>query len=133
MPGRALACSDFVEGAPFRVHPGRGSKRESNVPGDAHEHLVARTRLRKLREEVTAGSLRIMQRQATEASRIRRRLLAPDPEARRSVFGLRRPRRWVVVAWAGATRYYPPGKHGGWPAISGEKNGRTKMRRHLDS
>src|ERR1017187_4161940 len=125
MPGRALACSDFVEGAPFRVHPGRGSKRESNVPGDAHDHLVARTRLRKLREEVTAGPLRIMQRQATEASRIRRGLLAPAPEGRRSVFGVRRPGRWAV-AWAGATRAIYQANTAACPRSVGERAERRK-------
>ena len=78
MPGRALPCSDLVEGAPFRVHP----QRESNARATCSAILiVARTRLRKLREEVTADPLRITLRQTTEASRIRRGWLAPDPEA----------------------------------------------------
>ena len=42
--GRALACSDLVESAPLRLHPHMGVPREHSardVPGDAHNHLVA--------------------------------------------------------------------------------------------
>ncbi|HEX7425198.1 MAG TPA: hypothetical protein VF311_15120 [Terriglobales bacterium] len=52
--GRALACGDLVEGAPFRFHPHVGVPREHgprDVARDAHDHLVTRARLRKLRDQ----------------------------------------------------------------------------------
>src|ERR1035437_1925642 len=51
--GRALACSDLVEGAPLCLHLDMGVTREHgarDVPGDAHDHLVARARFRELRD-----------------------------------------------------------------------------------
>jgi len=42
--GGALAGGDFVEGAPLSLHPHVGVAREHrarDVPGDAHDHLVA--------------------------------------------------------------------------------------------
>jgi hypothetical protein len=41
---RALAFDNFVEGAPFRLHPNMGVAREHgarDVPGGAHYHLIA--------------------------------------------------------------------------------------------
>ena len=50
--GRALPRGDLVEGVPFCFHPHVGVAREHGaryVSGDAHDHLVTRARLRKLR------------------------------------------------------------------------------------
>ena len=46
--GGILAGGDLVEGVPFRFHPDVGVSREHgarDVPGNAHDHLVAGTRL----------------------------------------------------------------------------------------
>ena len=55
--GRALACGDLVEGAPFRFHPHVGVPLEHSardVASDAHDHLVARARLGELRDQRVA-------------------------------------------------------------------------------
>ena len=44
---RALPHRDLVEGAPFRLHPHMGVAGKHgarDVPGDAHNHLIARAR-----------------------------------------------------------------------------------------
>jgi hypothetical protein len=49
-----LANSDFIEGAPLRFHPHVGVARKhgaGDVPGDAHDHLVARARFRQFRNQ----------------------------------------------------------------------------------
>ena len=53
--GCALAGGNLVEGAPLRLHPDMGVAREHDardVPGDAHDHLVARARLGQFGDEV---------------------------------------------------------------------------------
>jgi len=52
--GGALARGNLVQGTPFRFHPHVGVTREHgarDVPGDAHDHLVARARLGGLRDQ----------------------------------------------------------------------------------
>jgi hypothetical protein len=56
MPGRALACINFVvEGAPFRVHSGRGSNTRATCPAMLMSTSSPAPDSKKLREEVTAG------------------------------------------------------------------------------
>ena len=55
--GRVLARGDLVEGAPFRFHPHVGVAREhgaGDVPGDAHDHLVAGARFSEFRDQRVA-------------------------------------------------------------------------------
>jgi hypothetical protein len=55
--GRALPYGDFVEREPFRFHPDVGVPRKhgaGDVPGDAHDYLVACTRLSQLRDQRVA-------------------------------------------------------------------------------
>src|ERR1035441_1914335 len=59
---RILAGGDLIEGAPLRFHPHVGVSREHgarNVPGDAHDHLVARARLREFRDQRVAATRKI--------------------------------------------------------------------------
>jgi hypothetical protein len=55
--GCALARRDFVEGAALCLHPHVGIPGEHgarDVPGDAHDYLVAGTRLGELRDQRVA-------------------------------------------------------------------------------
>src|ERR1035437_1035067 len=52
--GGALACGDLVQSPPLCFHPDvgvAGKHCARDVPGNAHDHLVARARLRKLRDQ----------------------------------------------------------------------------------
>ena len=54
---RQLPRRDLVERAPLRFHPDVGVPREQgagDVPGDAHNHLVAGARLREFRDQCVA-------------------------------------------------------------------------------
>jgi len=55
--GCALARGDLVEGAPLSLYPYVGVAREhgaGDVPGDAHDHLIAGARLREFRDQGVA-------------------------------------------------------------------------------
>lgn len=55
--GGALTYGDLVKRAPLRFHRDVGVARERgpcDMPGDAHDHLIARTRLGELRNERVA-------------------------------------------------------------------------------
>jgi len=55
--GRNLAGGDLVEGAPLRFHPHVGIAREHgarDVTGEAHDHFVTGTGLKRLRDQRVA-------------------------------------------------------------------------------
>src|ERR1035437_1054126 len=90
--GRILARGDLVEGAPFRFHPYvgiAGKHGARDVPGDAHDHLVASSRIVEFRCQgaalglqpallVRCAIVRIMSRIGTSTPRPGTQVTFPD-------------------------------------------------------
>jgi hypothetical protein len=60
--GCALPWGDFVQGAPLRLHPHvrvPGEHRARDLPGYAHDHLVAGARLRSFRDQGMAAEFAV--------------------------------------------------------------------------